>query len=64
MRISAALCALAATSMVAFGGAQSVNCTSNAPLSRGLALTLLNGTSTTLGQLAGRATLVTNTATF
>lgn len=51
--------------MATGAAAQAVNCTVPAkPIAGSTAFTLLNGTGTTLGALAGKATLVANTATY
>ncbi len=56
--------ALIAAALVASAAGDGVNCTGGSPLDANLSVTLINGTATTLGALAGKATLIANTASF
>jgi len=62
MRVMAG--ALVAAFLVAGTAAQAVNCSNPLPLDTSTALTFINGTKTSLGAVAGKATLVANTASF
>lgn len=56
--------ALFAAALVVSAAADGVNCTGGSPLDAKLSVTLINGTTTNLGALAGKATLIANTASF